>query len=169
MRHSHLLRVSCVSANDKGDTEVKPGDVHRSSDICLMADENSGKCQLADRLMREDEKNKKWIVRNVYFLLLLLLLLLLFLWSLEPWAWAKKIKEEKLQANAALPRAPSVTLSANDKDDNEVKLGICTDLVFPRTPWSHWLRLKILLPLVPVRVPSQWPLPQSLKKVALNK
>ena len=39
-------------ANDKGDNEMIAGDVHRSSGICLIAEEDSGKLQLGDRLMK---------------------------------------------------------------------------------------------------------------------
>jgi hypothetical protein len=37
--------------NDKSDNKMIPGAVHRSSDICLMAEENLGKPKLGDRLM----------------------------------------------------------------------------------------------------------------------
>ena len=43
---SHLL------ANDKGDNEVKPGAMHRFPGIYLMAEENPGKSQLGDNLMK---------------------------------------------------------------------------------------------------------------------
>ena len=39
-------------ANDKGDNEMVPGAVNRSG-ICLTAEENPGKPQLGDRLMKE--------------------------------------------------------------------------------------------------------------------
>ena len=39
-------------ANDKGDNQMIPGAVHRSSGICLTAEENPGKPQLGDRLMK---------------------------------------------------------------------------------------------------------------------
>ena len=39
-------------ANDKGDNEMIPGAVHRSPGICLKAEENPGKPQLGDRLMK---------------------------------------------------------------------------------------------------------------------
>ena len=51
----HLPRVSGqsrLSANDKGDNEMILGVVHRSSGICLTAEENSGKPQLGDRRWR---------------------------------------------------------------------------------------------------------------------
>jgi hypothetical protein len=46
-----LPKVSHQSANQKGDNEVKLGVVHRSSGICLTAEENTGKHQLGDHLM----------------------------------------------------------------------------------------------------------------------
>ena len=39
-------------ANDKGDNEMIPGAVRRSSGICLKADENPGKPQLGVHLMK---------------------------------------------------------------------------------------------------------------------
>ena len=39
-------------ANDKGDNEMIPGAVYRSPGICLTAEENSGKRQRGDRLMK---------------------------------------------------------------------------------------------------------------------
>ena len=39
-------------ANNKGDNENIPGAVHRSPGICLKAEENSGKPQLEDCLMK---------------------------------------------------------------------------------------------------------------------
>ena len=39
-------------ANDKGDNEMIPGAVHRSSGICLTAEENPRKPQLGDHLMK---------------------------------------------------------------------------------------------------------------------
>jgi hypothetical protein len=39
-------------ANDKGDNEIIPRAVHRSPSICLRAEENPGKPQLGDRLMK---------------------------------------------------------------------------------------------------------------------
>ena len=39
-------------ANDKGDDEMIPGDVHRSPGICLTAEDNPGKPQLGDCLMK---------------------------------------------------------------------------------------------------------------------
>ena len=53
--HYHLPRVShksLLSSNDKGDSEVIPGVVYRYPDICLKAEENLGKLQLGDRLMK---------------------------------------------------------------------------------------------------------------------
>ena len=38
--------------NDKGDDEMIPGAVQRSPGICLTAEENPGKPQLGDRLMK---------------------------------------------------------------------------------------------------------------------
>ena len=46
------LRQSRLSANDKGDNEVKPGAGHKSPGIYLTAEENPGKPQLRDHLMR---------------------------------------------------------------------------------------------------------------------
>ena len=51
----HLSRVSRqprLSANDKGDNAVKPGNVHRSPRIYLLVEENPGKPQLGDGLMK---------------------------------------------------------------------------------------------------------------------
>ena len=39
-------------ANDKGDNEMIPGAVHRCPDISLTAEENPGKPQLGNRLMK---------------------------------------------------------------------------------------------------------------------
>jgi hypothetical protein len=39
-------------ANDKGDNEMIPGTVYRSPGICLTAEENSGKLQLEDCLIK---------------------------------------------------------------------------------------------------------------------
>ena len=47
---SEMLSRSCRSVNDEGDNEVKLGDMHRSSGFYLMAEVNSGKPQLRDRL-----------------------------------------------------------------------------------------------------------------------
>ena len=38
--------------NDKNDNEMIPEAVHRSPGICLTAEENPGKSQLGDRLMK---------------------------------------------------------------------------------------------------------------------
>ena len=38
--------------NDKGDNEMIPGAVHRSLSICHTAEENLGKPQLGDHLMK---------------------------------------------------------------------------------------------------------------------
>ena len=38
--------------NDKGNDEVKPGTVHSYPDIYLKAEENTGKPQLGDRLIK---------------------------------------------------------------------------------------------------------------------
>ena len=46
-----LARVASV-ANDKGDNELIPGAMHRSLGICLAAEENPGKPQLGDHLMK---------------------------------------------------------------------------------------------------------------------
>ena len=43
---------SRLSANDKGDNEAKPGAVHRSPGIYLIAEENPEKSQLGDRLVK---------------------------------------------------------------------------------------------------------------------
>ena len=40
------------SANDKGDNEMIPGAMHRSSNINSTVEENPGKPQLGDRLMK---------------------------------------------------------------------------------------------------------------------
>ena len=40
-------------ANNKGDNEMIPGPVHRSPGTCFTAEENPGKNQLGDRLMKE--------------------------------------------------------------------------------------------------------------------
>ena len=47
-----VLRQSRLSAKDKGDNELIPGTLHRSSGIYLMAEENPGKPLLGDRLMK---------------------------------------------------------------------------------------------------------------------
>ena len=39
-------------ADDKGDDEMIPGDVHRFPGICLTAEDNPGKPQLGDCLMK---------------------------------------------------------------------------------------------------------------------
>ena len=39
-------------ANDEGVNEIIPEAVHRSPDICLTAEENSGKPQVGDRLVK---------------------------------------------------------------------------------------------------------------------
>ena len=47
------LSTSVTSvANDNGDNEMMSVDVHRSPGICLTAEENPGKSQLGDRLMK---------------------------------------------------------------------------------------------------------------------
>ena len=48
---SQMSSQSRLSANDKGDNEVKPGAVHRSPDIYFAAEENPGKPQPGNRLM----------------------------------------------------------------------------------------------------------------------
>jgi hypothetical protein len=55
---SNRLLVSSVTsvtsvAKDKGDNEMILEAVHRSSGICLRAEENRRKLQLGDRLMKE--------------------------------------------------------------------------------------------------------------------
>ena len=45
------LSVTSV-ANDKGENDMIPGAVYRSPGICLTADENPGKRQQGDRLMK---------------------------------------------------------------------------------------------------------------------
>ena len=47
-----VSRQSCLSANNKGDNEMIPGAVPRSPDIYLTIEENPGKLQLGDRLMK---------------------------------------------------------------------------------------------------------------------
>ena len=47
----HLPPVTSV-ANDKGDNEMILRAVHKSPGICLAAEENPGKPQLGDRLMK---------------------------------------------------------------------------------------------------------------------
>ena len=49
---SRVSRQSSLSANDKGDNDMIPGAVHRSSGIYLTAEENPGKSQLGDCLMK---------------------------------------------------------------------------------------------------------------------
>ena len=39
--HTHLPQVSRLSANDKDDIELIPGDLHRSTGIYLTTEENS--------------------------------------------------------------------------------------------------------------------------------
>ena len=46
-----VISVTLV-ANDKGDSEMMLGAVHRSPDICLMTEENPGKSQLGDHPMK---------------------------------------------------------------------------------------------------------------------
>ena len=46
-----IARVTLV-AIDKGDYEKIPGAMHMSPGICLTAEENPGKPQLGDRLMK---------------------------------------------------------------------------------------------------------------------
>ena len=43
---------SCLSVNDKGDNEIKLGTVLINPGIYLMTEENPGKPQLGDRLMK---------------------------------------------------------------------------------------------------------------------
>ena len=53
--NDHLPRVSRqsrLSAKDKGDNEVKLADVHWSPGIYLKAEENTGKTQQGDRLLK---------------------------------------------------------------------------------------------------------------------
>ena len=50
--HPRVSRQSCLSANDKGDNEVTTGAVHRSPGISLKAEENPGKSQLRDNLIK---------------------------------------------------------------------------------------------------------------------
>ena len=55
--NGHLPRVSSqsrLSANDKGDNEVKPRTVHRSHGIYLRVEENPGNYQLGDRLLKDE-------------------------------------------------------------------------------------------------------------------
>ena len=44
--------VTSVTANDKGDNEVKLEIVHRSPGICLMVEENPGKHNVRYRLIK---------------------------------------------------------------------------------------------------------------------
>ena len=46
-----VMSVTSV-ANDKGDNEMIPGAVHRTSGICLMAVKTPGIPQLGDRLIK---------------------------------------------------------------------------------------------------------------------
>ena len=46
-----MLRQSRLSANDKGDNEVKPEPVHWSPSICITAEKPPGKSQLGNHLM----------------------------------------------------------------------------------------------------------------------
>ena len=50
--HNHLPRVSYQLANDKGDNEMIPEPMHKSPVSYLMAEENPGKSQLGDCLMK---------------------------------------------------------------------------------------------------------------------
>ena len=43
---------SYLSANDKGDNEMKWGAVHKSPDIYFTAEENPAKYKLGDRMMK---------------------------------------------------------------------------------------------------------------------
>jgi hypothetical protein len=52
LANGHLPRMSRPSANYKGDNEVKPGAVHRSTGICFTAEDNPGKSQLGDPLIK---------------------------------------------------------------------------------------------------------------------
>ena len=45
-------RQSRLSTNYKGDNEMIPSSVHRSPSIYLTSEENPGKLQLGDRLMK---------------------------------------------------------------------------------------------------------------------
>ena len=58
---SSVTSVTSV-ANDKGDNEMIPGAVHRSTVICLTAEENPGKLQLGDRLIKRcaNSPRLKW-------------------------------------------------------------------------------------------------------------
>ena len=47
-----VVSVTSV-ANERGYNEIILGAVHRSSDICLTAEENPRKLQLGDRLVKE--------------------------------------------------------------------------------------------------------------------
>ena len=49
-------------ANEKDGNEMNPGVVHRTPGICLTAEENPGKSQLGDRLMKGlcDSNRLKW-------------------------------------------------------------------------------------------------------------
>ena len=47
-----MSRQSRVLANDKGNNEIIPRAVQRSTGICLTAEENSGKPQLGDLVFK---------------------------------------------------------------------------------------------------------------------
>ena len=49
---SRVSRQSSLLPNDKGDNEMIPGAVHRSPGIYHTAEENAGKPQLGDHLMK---------------------------------------------------------------------------------------------------------------------
>ena len=50
--------MSCKSANDKSDNEVKQGAVQRFPGIYPKAGENSGKPQLGDRLIKAVRRHR---------------------------------------------------------------------------------------------------------------
>ena len=52
LAEGHLSRVLRLFANEEGDNEMIPGTVHRSPGMCLTAEENPGKTQLGNRLMK---------------------------------------------------------------------------------------------------------------------
>ena len=56
LANDHLPRMSRHSANDKGNNEMIPGSVHRSTGIDLITEENPGKPQLG-RFATSDRLN----------------------------------------------------------------------------------------------------------------
>ena len=52
LANGHLLRMLCLSANDKGDNKMISEAVYRSPGIYLTVEKNLGKPQLGDRLIK---------------------------------------------------------------------------------------------------------------------